>query len=66
MDLNEALLIASTPYIPRNTALDDIRQREIESLKEQAVTCSSEMSNAYMLCYIFVRDIEYLYLFSLF
>jgi hypothetical protein len=37
-ELNEASMIASTPYIPRNTALDDIRQREIESLKEQAVT----------------------------
>ncbi|KAF2191331.1 hypothetical protein K469DRAFT_557758 [Zopfia rhizophila CBS 207.26] len=40
MDLNEASLIASTPYLPRNTALDDIRQREIESLREQAVTTS--------------------------
>ncbi|KAF2473462.1 uncharacterized protein BDR25DRAFT_218840 [Lindgomyces ingoldianus] len=40
LDLNEASLIASTPYLPRNTALDDIRQREIESLKEQAVTTS--------------------------
>ncbi|KAF2241551.1 hypothetical protein BU26DRAFT_440413 [Trematosphaeria pertusa] len=37
-DLNEASIIASTPYIPRNTALDDIRQREIESLREQGVT----------------------------
>ena len=37
-DLNEASLIASTPYLPRNTALDDIRQREIESLREQGVT----------------------------
>ncbi|KAF2687185.1 hypothetical protein K458DRAFT_415455, partial [Lentithecium fluviatile CBS 122367] len=37
-DLNEASLIASTPYLPRNTALDDIRQREIESLLEQGVT----------------------------
>ncbi|KAF2828631.1 hypothetical protein CC86DRAFT_368813 [Ophiobolus disseminans] len=32
-ELNEASIIASTPYIPRNTALDDIRQRELESLK---------------------------------
>ncbi|ORY10426.1 hypothetical protein BCR34DRAFT_485682 [Clohesyomyces aquaticus] len=38
LDLNEASIVASTPYFPRNTALDDIRQREIESLKEQAVT----------------------------
>ncbi|KAF2712416.1 hypothetical protein K504DRAFT_464510 [Pleomassaria siparia CBS 279.74] len=40
MDLNEASLIASTPYVPRNTnpAIEDIRQREIESLREQAVT----------------------------
>jgi hypothetical protein len=37
-ELNEASMIASTPYIPRNTALDDIRQREIDSLREQAVT----------------------------
>jgi hypothetical protein len=37
-ELNEASMIASTPYIPRNTALDDIRQREMESLREQAVT----------------------------
>lgn len=36
-ELNEASIIASTPYIPRNTALDEIRQREIESLKDQAV-----------------------------
>jgi len=36
-ELNEASIIASTPYIPRNTALDDIREREIASLKEQAV-----------------------------
>ncbi|KAL5399643.1 hypothetical protein PMIN06_003484 [Paraphaeosphaeria minitans] len=34
-DMNEASLIASTPYRPRNTVLDDIRQREIESLEEQ-------------------------------
>lgn len=40
-DLNEASVIASTPYLPsRNTVLDDIRQREIESLKEQGVTTS--------------------------
>ncbi|KAF2263793.1 hypothetical protein CC78DRAFT_267187 [Lojkania enalia] len=38
VDLNEASLIASTPYLPQNTTLHDIRQREIESLKEQAVT----------------------------
>ncbi|KAF1841949.1 uncharacterized protein K460DRAFT_293382 [Cucurbitaria berberidis CBS 394.84] len=37
-ELNEASMIASTPYIPRNTALDDIRQREAESLREQAST----------------------------
>ncbi|KAJ4377862.1 hypothetical protein N0V83_000692 [Neocucurbitaria cava] len=37
-EINEASIIASTPYIPRNTALDDIRQREMESLREQAVT----------------------------
>lgn len=36
-ELNEASMIASTPYIPRSTVLDDIRQREIESVKEQAV-----------------------------
>jgi hypothetical protein len=36
-ELNEASIIASTPYIPRNTALDDIREREIASLKEEAV-----------------------------
>ena len=35
-ELNEASMIASTPYIPRNTVLDDIRQREAESLREQA------------------------------
>ena len=34
-ELNEASMIASTPYIPRNTALDDIRRREIEGLSEQ-------------------------------
>jgi hypothetical protein len=32
-ELNEASIIASTPYIPRNTMLDDIRQREMEGLK---------------------------------
>ncbi|KAF1959633.1 hypothetical protein CC80DRAFT_405502 [Byssothecium circinans] len=37
-NLEDASVIASTPYIPRNTALDDIRQREIDSLREQAVT----------------------------
>ncbi|KAF1947845.1 hypothetical protein EJ02DRAFT_6574 [Clathrospora elynae] len=40
-ELNEASMIASTPYIPRNTALDDIRQREMESLREQAVATAS-------------------------
>jgi hypothetical protein len=30
-ELNEASIIASTPYRPRNTILDDIRQREVES-----------------------------------
>ncbi|KAF2852987.1 hypothetical protein T440DRAFT_466551 [Plenodomus tracheiphilus IPT5] len=34
-ELNEASMIASTPYIPRSTKLDDIRQREMESLREQ-------------------------------
>ncbi|KAF2733039.1 hypothetical protein EJ04DRAFT_469061 [Polyplosphaeria fusca] len=38
MDMNEASLIASTPYLSRSRALDDIRQREMESLREQAVT----------------------------
>jgi hypothetical protein len=32
-ELNEASIIASTPYRPRNTILDDIRQREVESLE---------------------------------
>ncbi|KAI4633120.1 hypothetical protein J4E80_000483 [Alternaria sp. BMP 0032] len=41
-ELNEASMIASTPYIPRNTALDDIRQREMESVKEQAATARLE------------------------
>ncbi|KAF2274141.1 uncharacterized protein EI97DRAFT_460533 [Westerdykella ornata] len=40
MDFNEASLIASTPYVPRNPTLDDIRQREIESLREQVVNKS--------------------------
>jgi hypothetical protein len=35
-ELNEASMIASTPYIPRSTVLDDIRQREIESAKERS------------------------------
>ena len=39
-ELNEASMIASTPYIPRSTKLDDIRQREIESLKEEAVAAA--------------------------
>ncbi|PVH99099.1 hypothetical protein DM02DRAFT_529746 [Periconia macrospinosa] len=37
-DLNNASVIASTPYIPRSTALDDIRQREIESEEDLAAT----------------------------
>jgi hypothetical protein len=40
MEFNEASMIASTPYIPRNNMLEDIRTREIESLKEQAVATS--------------------------
>jgi hypothetical protein len=32
-EINEASIIASTPYIPRNTMLDDIRQREAENLQ---------------------------------
>jgi hypothetical protein len=36
-ELNEASIIASTPYIPRNTMLDDIRQREVESLKTETI-----------------------------
>jgi hypothetical protein len=36
-DMNDASILASTPYIPRNTKLDDIREREIESLREQGV-----------------------------
>ncbi|PZD40062.1 hypothetical protein A1F97_05390 [Pyrenophora tritici-repentis] len=39
-ELNEASMIASTPYIPRSTKLDDIRQREIEAQKEQAITAA--------------------------
>ena len=39
-DMNQASFIASTPYIPRNTKLDEIREREIESLREQAVATS--------------------------
>ncbi|KAI4929951.1 hypothetical protein J4E85_004572 [Alternaria conjuncta] len=41
-ELNEASMIASTPYIPRNTVLDDIRQREMQSVKEQAATARLE------------------------
>ncbi|KAJ4382074.1 hypothetical protein N0V86_002402 [Didymella sp. IMI 355093] len=37
-DMNEASMLVSTPYVPRNTKLDDIREREIESLREQGVT----------------------------
>lgn len=36
-DMNEASMLVSTPYVPRNTKLDDIREREIESLREQGV-----------------------------
>ncbi|KAG9192288.1 hypothetical protein G6011_11022 [Alternaria panax] len=36
-ELNEASMIASTPYLPRSTVLDEIRQREMDSVKEQAV-----------------------------
>lgn len=36
-EMPEASIIASTPYIPRNTRLDDIRAREMESLREQRV-----------------------------
>lgn len=39
-ELNEASMIASTPYIPRSTVLDDIRQREVESSKEQAAAAA--------------------------
>ncbi|USP73872.1 quinate pathway repressor protein [Curvularia clavata] len=35
-ELNEASMIASTPYMPRNNVLDDIRQREIESSKDRS------------------------------
>lgn len=35
-ELNEASMIASTPYIPRSTVLDDIRRREIESSKDRS------------------------------
>ncbi|KAF3002060.1 hypothetical protein E8E13_009172 [Curvularia kusanoi] len=36
-EMNEASMLASTPYMPRNTKLDDIREREMESLREQRV-----------------------------
>ena len=36
-DMNEASMLVSTPYMPRNTKLDDIREREMESLREQRV-----------------------------
>lgn len=36
-ELNEASIIASTPYIPRNTMLDDIRQREVENMKSDMI-----------------------------
>lgn len=44
IDFNEASMIASTPYVSRNPILDDIRQREIESLRDQAVTTSRQMN----------------------
>lgn len=36
-EMNEASMLVSTPYVPRNTKLDDIREREMESLREQGV-----------------------------
>lgn len=36
-DMNEASMLVSTPYLPRNTKLDDIREREMEGLREQHV-----------------------------
>lgn len=47
-ELNEASMIASTPYIPRSTVLDDIRQREMETATEQAqdTTRGSEPDHA--------------------
>ncbi|KAF2084932.1 hypothetical protein K490DRAFT_59060 [Saccharata proteae CBS 121410] len=37
-DLTMGSIIASTPAVPRNTILDDIRQRELDSIKERGVT----------------------------
>lgn len=42
IDFNEASMIASTPYVSRNPILDDIRQREIESSRDQAATTSRQ------------------------
>ncbi|KAF1932933.1 uncharacterized protein M421DRAFT_416530 [Didymella exigua CBS 183.55] len=39
-DMNEASMLVSTPYVPRNTMLDDIREREMESLHEQGATAA--------------------------
>lgn len=39
-ELNEASIIASTPYIPRSTVLDDIRERELEGLTRERVSQS--------------------------
>lgn len=44
-DMNEASLIASTPYFPRSTALEDIRQREMESLREPIVSANRPIGN---------------------
>ena len=43
-DMNEASMLASTPYIPRNTKLDDIREREMESRREQGVAAARQDS----------------------
>ncbi|KAH8732595.1 hypothetical protein GQ44DRAFT_735452 [Phaeosphaeriaceae sp. PMI808] len=37
-EINEASIIASTPYIPRNTMLDDIWRREVENLKPDEIS----------------------------
>ncbi|KAF2843458.1 hypothetical protein M501DRAFT_1054204 [Patellaria atrata CBS 101060] len=39
-DFTLGSVIASTPAVPRSRMLDDIRQREIEEVKERAVTTS--------------------------
>ncbi|KAH7077692.1 hypothetical protein BKA63DRAFT_270053 [Paraphoma chrysanthemicola] len=39
-ELNEASIIASTPYIPRSTVLDDIRERELEGVKRESMSRS--------------------------